>query len=142
MNTFELVTLSGIKFGDEVYEVQLPTPDGLIGIFPHHMPIVSLVDPGVISIRRRETDHDDVMEHYAIHGGVVEINGKRIRVLVDEADHSDEVSEQEAQDALKRAEATAKSATDQVSLDKAHTLIQRHRSQLRVAELRKRKRRR
>lgn len=142
MITLELVTLDGVKFGEEVYEVMLPTPDGQVAIFPEHMPLVSLAVPGVISIRRNKDDPDSRLEHFATHGGVVEINGKRVRVLVDEADASDEVNEKQAEEALKLAEDMAKHADDQVSLDQAHALIQRHRSQLKVAELRKRHQRR
>ncbi len=138
MITFELVTLDGVKFGDEVYEVMLPTPDGQVAIFPEHVPLVSLAVPGVISIRRRKDDADSQLEHFATHGGVVEINGRRVRVLVDEADASDEISAKQAEEALKLAQDMATNAKDQVSLDQAHALIQRHRSQLKVAELRKR----
>ncbi len=142
MITLELVTLDGVKFGEEIYEVMLPTPDGQVAIFPEHMPLVSLAVPGIISIRRNKDDPDTSLEHFATHGGVVEINGRRVRVLVDEADASDEVNEQQAEEALKRAQEMAKTADDQVSLDKAHALIQRHRSQLKVAELKKRHQRR
>ena len=81
MITLELVTLSGVKYGEEVYEVILPTPDGQIAIFPNHMPLVSLASPGVISVRKREKDSDDAMEHFATNGGIVEINDRRVRVL-------------------------------------------------------------
>ncbi len=141
MITVELVTLSGLKFSDDVYEVILPTPDGLIALFPNHMPLVSLASPGVISIRHRESDADDKMELFATNGGVIEINDRRVRVLVDEADDSSEVVEKEIEEALKLAQEEAKNAKDQVSLEKATQVIQTQQARLRVAELRRRKRR-
>jgi F-type H+-transporting ATPase subunit epsilon len=140
MITLELVTLSGVKFGEEVYEVLLPTADGQIAIFPHHMPLVSLASPGVISVRRREKDSDAAMEHFATNGGVIEINDRRVRVLVDEADDSSEVVEKEAQAALELARKEAVEAKDKVSLDKATQLIQTQQARLRIAELKKRRR--
>ncbi len=49
----ELVTLTGLKFQEDVYEVILPTATGTIAVFPKHMPLVSLAVPGVISVRRQ-----------------------------------------------------------------------------------------
>lgn len=140
MITFELVTLSGVKFGDEVYEVVLPTPDGLIAVFPHHMPLISLASPGVISIRRREKDSDEKMEHYATNGGVIEVKGHVVRVLADEADDSADIVEKEVQEALKLAQEEAKNAKDEISLDKANQIIQTSQARLRVAEIRRRRR--
>jgi len=141
MITLELVALNGMKFSDEVYEVVLPTPEGQIAIFPHHMPLVSLASPGVISIRRREADPDDKMELFATNGGVIEINDRRVRVLVDEANNSTEVVEKEVEEALKLAQEEAKNAQDQVSLDKATQLVQTQQARLKVASLRRHKRR-
>jgi F-type H+-transporting ATPase subunit epsilon len=101
--TLELVTLDGIKLSEEVFEVIVPTPDGLIAIFPHHMPLISLVSPGIISVRRSRGDSDAKLEHYATNGGIIEIDEHRLRILVDEADHSNEITLEETEAALKRA---------------------------------------
>lgn len=140
MPTLELVTLNGIKYSGEVYEVVLPTPDGMIAIFPKHMPLVSMVTPGVITVRERKNDTDAKTQQYATGGGVVEITGQRIRVLVDIAHAPSEISEKEARKALERAEQLAKDAKDQTSLDKAHQLIDTHRFRLKVAGIRRRQR--
>ncbi len=140
MITLELVTLNGLKFSDDVYEVVLPTPDGLIAVFPNHMPLVSLAVPGVISIRLRESDADEKMELFATNGGVIEINDRRVRVLVDEADDSTEVVEQEIEEALKLAKQEAQNAKDQVSIDKANQMVQTQQARLNVAGMRRRKR--
>lgn len=140
MFTLELVTLSGLKYSQEVYQVDLPTPDGIIGIYPEHMPLVSLAVPGVISIRRNKNDKDDAMEHFATNGGVIEISENRVRVLVNEADESAEVSEKEAEEALARAKELEKDAKEQVDIDKARQIIQTQQARLRVAELKKRRR--
>ena len=56
---FELVTLSGTQFGDNVYEIILPTLDGQIGVLPGHMPLISVATNGIVSIRRKPGDRDD-----------------------------------------------------------------------------------
>lgn len=141
MISFELVTLSGTKFGDSVHEVLLPTPDGIIAVFEHHMPLVSIASPGIIKVRKKQNDPDDFMEAYATNGGVIEIADNTVRVLVDEADHSDEINEKEAEKAHQEALELQRTATDQISLDKAQSLLDRSMVRLKVAELKRRKRR-
>lgn len=139
MITFQLVTLDGIKYADEAYEVLLPTPDGIIAVFKDHMPLVSIASPGVISVRRKSNEPDDMMEHYATNGGVIEVLNNEVRVLADEADHADEINTAEAEKAIEHARKLRAEAKDQLSLDTAQNLIDRSQVRLRVAEL-KRKR--
>jgi len=141
MIRFELVTLDGTKFGEEVYEVMLPTPDGYIAVFPHHMPLVSIAVPGVISVRRKEGDPDERLEYFATNGGVVEVLENTLRVLADEADREDEINEQEAQKAFERAQQLKREAKSPVELSQAQSLIERHGVRLKVAELRRARRR-
>ena len=136
----ELVTLTGLKFDEDVYEVVLPTSTGTIAVFPNHMPLVTLAVPGVISVRRSSSVSDDDMEHFATNGGVIEIGNEYVRVLVDEADHADEIVESEARSALERAQRLKTEAQDTVSLEKAQSLVDRHAVRLKVAELRRRHR--
>ena len=139
MFTLELVSLSGVKFGEEVYEVVVPTPDGYIGIVPHHMPLVSLVAPGIVSIKKNPNTLDRDIEHFAINGGIIEIDEHRIRILVDEADHGSELTEKEVAEALERAKEIATQSRDKVSLDKANQQIQTAQARLRLAELKRRR---
>jgi F-type H+-transporting ATPase subunit epsilon len=140
MIRFELVTLDGTKFGDKVHEVMLPTPDGYVAIFEKHIPLVSLATPGIIMIRRKENDSDERLEFFATNGGVIEVMENTVRLLVDEADHGDDISEQEAKAAHEQAQDLLKQAKDQVSLDHAQTLIDRSAVRLKVAGLKRRRR--
>ena len=134
----QLITLSGPKVDEDVYEVIIPTVDGEIAVFPDHEPLVTVAKTGVISVRRQRTDTDSQMEFYAISGGVVEISGSEVRILVDEADHGEDIVEAESLAALERAQELRDHASDQVELEKAHQLVDRHRVRLKVAELQRR----
>lgn len=139
---FELVTLLGVQLDQEVYEVQLPTADGPIAVFPGHEPLVSVAIPGAISVRHKKGDGDDHLEYFAIGGGVIEINQQRVRVLVDEADRGEDILEAESKAALERAIKLRDNAKNQVELEKAHQLVDRHMVRLKVAELHRHHRRR
>jgi F-type H+-transporting ATPase subunit epsilon len=138
----ELVTLLGVKLDRDVYEVILPTADGEISVFPSHEPLVTIAVPGVIGVRYERTDPDELLDYFAISGGVVEISGSKVRVLVDEAESGEDIVESESKAALERALAMRENATGQVELEKAHQLVDRHAVRLKVAELRRRRHRR
>lgn len=136
----QLITLLGIKVDQQIYEMIAPTAAGEIAVFPGHEHLVTLAVPGVVSVRRNKGDSDKDLELFAISGGVIEVAPDSIRVLVDEADHGDDIIEAESQAALERALKMRDEAGDQIELDKAHQLIDRHQVRLRVAELRRRHR--
>ncbi len=138
---FQLITLGGTKVDEHVYEVILPTTSGEIAVFPGHEPLVTVAKAGIISVRREKQHSDDQMEYFAISGGVIEINTKEIRVLVDEAEHGADIIEAESQAALDRAIKLRDAATDQVELKKAHQLVDRHAVRLKVADLHRKRRR-
>ena len=133
----QLISLSGMQFDDHVYEVLVPTTEGQIGVMPGHMPLISVAAPGVIAVRRQERDIDEAMEHFAVSGGVVEVDGDRLRVLVDEADHADTIYADEARAAYERAVQMKAEAKDEISLEQAQELIDRSAVRLRVAGLKR-----
>jgi F-type H+-transporting ATPase subunit epsilon len=135
---FQLVALSGTKFDDDVYEVILPTLDGQIGVLAHHMPLISVATNGAIIVRRKAQDADNNREYFATNGGVVDVANNTLRVLVDEADHADEINESEAQAAMERAKRMKAEAKDEVSLEQAQAMIDRQSVRLQVASLRHR----
>lgn len=135
---FQLVSLSGTKFDDDVYEVSLPTLDGDIGVLQDHMPLISVAKTGVIAVRREARDRDDEREYFATNGGVIEVSENHLKVLVDEADHADDINEAEVQAAIERAQAMKAEAGDQVSLEHAQALVDRHNVRLQVAGLKRR----
>ena len=134
----ELVTLLGKKVDQEVYEVMIPTAAGEIAVFPGHEPLVTIAVPGAIAVRYKKGDADSQLDYFAISGGVVEIAQKKVRVLVDEAEHGADIVEAESKAALERAVAMRDNAKDQVELEKAHQLVDRHSVRLKVADLRRR----
>lgn len=140
MIKFELVTLTGTKFSEEVYELRLPTPDGEIGVFEHHMPLVSIASPGIIKVRKKANTPDDLMDYYATNGGVIEILDNQVRMLVDEADSSDEINEAEVKKAQEHARKLKAEAKDQKSLAEAQAMLDRHATRLKVAELKRHRR--
>lgn len=141
MFKFKLVSLSGIQFDDEVYEVTLPTLEGEIGVLSKHMPLVSVAKTGVIAIRREPKTSDTDRDFFAVNGGVIEVVDGELHVLVDEADHADDINEAEAEAAYDRAQQMKAEASDEVSLEKAQQSIDRQAVRLQVAGVKRRRQR-
>lgn len=136
-----LVTLLGTKLDTEVYGVTLPTKAGEISVYQGHESLITLAQPGIIAVRYKKHDSDGQMDFFATSGGVVEIEPDNIKILVDEADHGDDIVESESKAALERALKMKENAKDQIELEKAGQLVDRHAVRIKVAGLRRHKRR-
>lgn len=134
----KLVTLLGEKLNEPIYEAVLPSKAGQIVVLPGHEPLVTLLDPGAMAIRRHKDDPDMKLEFLAVSGGVAEITGREIVILADEAESDREIADAEAKEAYERAVAAAEKVTDQIELEEAKRLVQHQAARLRVAELRRR----
>lgn len=138
----QLITLSGVKYSEEAYSVVLPTASGQITVLTSHEPLMSALVPGVISIRKEARDGENKVEHYATYGGVVEVTSATTRVLVDEADASDEITQAEAEKAYAEAQKMLSNAKSQVDLEHAQSLVDRQAVRLQVADIKRRHSRR
>jgi F-type H+-transporting ATPase subunit epsilon len=138
MIRLKLITLHGVHFDDEIYEAVIPTKSGDIAIYGGHAPLLSVAAPGVVAIRKEKAIKDADREFMAIYGGTVEVLNNEIQVLVDEVDTSGDISEAEAEKALKRAQELRDKAGDSKSLAQAQQMIDRSTVRLQLAGLKKR----
>ena len=138
MINFQLVSLSGMKYDGEAYEVLVPTKDGTIALFEDHMPLITAGAPGVISVRKKASDPDSQMEEFAVSGGVAQVDGKTLRFLSDEVDAPEEVSESDAEAALKRAQELMSKASSQVELHEAKQMLKHSSAKLEIAKVKRR----
>lgn len=133
----ELIALSGEKLSDDVYEVTLPTTAGDISVFGGHVPLVTVAKEGVLYVRRKKTDRDELRDVFAINGGVVQIDQRTVRILVDEAEAPDDIIAHEVEAALERAKELRANAKDAISISEAEALMNRAATRLKVANLRR-----
>lgn len=138
MMKLQLITISGVKYDEEAYSVQLPTAAGQITVMTDHEPLMSALVPGVITIRKSASSSDSHIENYATYGGVVEITKVGPRVLVDEADLGDEINQAEAEKAHAEAQKLLAGAKSKVELEHAQALVDRQAVRIQVADLKRR----
>ena len=135
---FQLISANGVKYDSEAYEVLVPTAGGTIALFRDHMPLISAGAPGILSIRKKQSDKDEQMQHFAVYGGVVQIDGKTARFVTDDITEPEEVSEAEAQKALERAQELVSNASSRSALHEAQNVARHHEVRLHLAQLKQR----
>ena len=130
----EIITPDQTMFTGEANSVSLPTPDGEITVLPHHIPLMSIVAPGTVTIREKGGK-----EHLlAVSRGVVEVDGKAIRVLVDTADRAEELEEEAILKAKAKAEKLQQEKRDDVEgFAEATAILEREIARLQVARRRR-----
>jgi len=118
---FEIVTPEKTVLKEKAKRVTLPTRDGEISILAHHLPLVSIIQPGVIEI---ETEKGEI-EIMSVSGGFVEVLKDKVVVLADTAERALEIDADRAEEARKRAEELKKQLTtaDTLRFTELNTVI-------------------
>jgi F-type H+-transporting ATPase subunit epsilon len=120
----EIVTPEGSVFSDDVEMVTLPGSEGDLGIYPLHVPLMTQIVAGEISVKKNGQDI-----FLAVGEGFAEITGERVAILTDMAIKAENIDEAKAEEARKRAEARLAEITDDeqaaiVNAALSHSLVQ------------------
>lgn len=101
---FEIVTPERTVLKESITQITVPTRDGEITVLPKHIPLVSILKPGVIEAKRV----DGSMEVMAVSGGFIEVLRDKVVILADTAERAEEIDIDRTEEARKRAEAIKK----------------------------------
>ena len=77
----EIVTPNGVIFDGDVAQVTLPGSEGEFGVLPRHASLVTLLDVGVITIKKADGKEMSV----AINSGYVKVEEDKTTCIVDGA---------------------------------------------------------
>jgi len=135
MATFklEIVTAERMVFSDEVSALIAWGVEGQLGILPHHAPLMTMLQPGDLMIRK-----DKGEEYLAISGGFLEVRPDKVIILADACERVDEIDIARAEEAKKRAQETLKVAPLTVDAAVAEAALRRSIARLKVAERKRR----
>ena len=95
----EIITQERIVYSDDVDMVVAPGTDGVLGILPHHTPLLTTLQYGELLVRKGGQE-----QSFAIGGGVLEVRPDKVIVLADSAEHADEIDTSRADAARQRAQ--------------------------------------
>jgi F-type H+-transporting ATPase subunit epsilon len=129
----DITTAERTVFSEEVESVVVPGAEGQLGILPRHAPLLTLLQPGELRIRK---DGDEII--MAITGGFMEVLSNRVIVLADAAERADEIDEARAEAGRQRALALLKEIREPADLAAATAALRRSQIRLRVIQRRRR----
>ena len=95
----EIVSQDRLVYEGDVDIVVIPGIEGEMGILPDHAPLLSILDVGVVRVRK-----DNEEEVFTVTGGLVEVQPEIVTILADAAENIEEIDIARAEEAKKRAE--------------------------------------
>jgi F-type H+-transporting ATPase subunit epsilon len=130
----DIVTAERVVFSEDVDILVAPGVEGQLGILPHHAPLMTMLLPGELRVRKGGEEFS-----MAISGGFLEVRPDRVIVLADAAERAEEIDIARAEAAKRRAEELLKHPIPEVDMARAEAALRRSLTRLRVAEGRRKR---
>jgi F-type H+-transporting ATPase subunit epsilon len=132
----DIVTAERLVFSQDADIVIVPGIEGEMGILPHHAPIMTMIKPGEVLIRKGTEEYS-----LAVSGGFLEVKPDHITILADAAERADEIDIARAEAAKKRAEERLAGKTvAEIDSANVEAALRRALARLKVAEKRRQRR--
>ena len=134
--TVEIVTAERQVYNEtDVDMVVAPGSEGVLGILPRHAPLLTMLKPGVLRVKKDGTEQD-----MAVAGGFLQVNAGRVLILADQAERAEEIDAAAAEEARHHAEqalADARRGGNPVQVEAARAAL--HASMVRLTVVRRRR---
>ena len=128
----EIVTPQAVVFSEDVDMVTLPGSEGQMGVYPEHVPLITMVIPGEIIVSR-----NGVETFLAVGEGLVEVTAKKVAIVTDMAIPSERIDEAKAEEARERAEARLREKISDEEVASVNASLVRSVAQLQVKRRRR-----
>ena len=118
--TFKVKVISPerVFYEGEADMIELITTEGEIGVLPGHIPLTTILKPGVLRIAL-----NGEKKEAALHEGFVEILPESVTILAEACEWPDEIDINRANEAKIRAERRIKSGDSSVNLVRAEMAL-------------------
>lgn len=131
----EIVTPERLVYSQDVDVLTVPTVQGEISILAKHVPLVSIISPGEIKIKK-----DNETEYMAISGGFVQVLPNKVIILADTAERAEEIDMERAEQARLRAQKLMEEKRgDKISHAEATAAFQRALIRIKVSQRKRKK---
>ena len=117
----EIITPDRTFYKSEATMIEFNTAAGEIGVYKNHIPLTTVLAPGVVTIHK--DGEDNVIA--AVHSGFAEILPEKVTLLAEVAEWPDEIDVERAEAAKKRAEERLASKAESVDVMRAELALRR-----------------
>ena len=107
-------------FEGEADMVEMNTTEGYIGVYPGHIPIATVIAPGILVIH-----NDGETKRAALHSGFARISPDNIMILAEVAEWPDEIDLNRAEEARVRAERRLSGTESGIDIKRAEAALKR-----------------
>ena len=127
-NLFDLkiITPDRVFYSGKASFLELNTVEGEIGIYKNHIPMTTVLEPGIATI----TEEGGNKKEAALHTGFMEILGDRITILAEIAEWPDEIDRNRAEEAKIRAERRLQNDKSNINITRAELAL--HKALVRI----------
>jgi F-type H+-transporting ATPase subunit epsilon len=129
----EIVTPEAIVFSEDVHMVTLPAIEGEMGVYPHHVRLITQLVPGELIVNKDGQDR-----FLAVGEGLVEVTGTRVAIVTDMAIPAENVDEAKVEAARARAAARLQEKISDEEVATVNASLARSLAQLQVRRRRRR----
>lgn len=124
-----IMTPDRIFWNDQAEEIILPTNTGQMGVLANHAPLITALDIGVMLIRTKKE-----WVSLALMGGFALVKQNQITVLVNEAESSETIETEQAENAFNDAKTQLDQADGQKQKVEANFIFKRARARYQVVK--------
>ena len=117
----EIITPDRIFHKGEATMIEFNTAAGEIGVYKNHIPLTTVLAPGVVTIHK--DGEDNVIA--AVHSGFAEILPDKVTLLAEVAEWPEEIDVERAQAAKARAEERLANKTEAIDVQRAELALRR-----------------
>lgn len=117
----EIITPDRVFHKCEATMIEFNTAAGEIGVYKNHIPLTTVLAPGVVTIHK--DGEDNVIA--AVHSGFAEILPEKVTLLAEVAEWPEEIDVERAQAAKARAEERLANKTEAIDVQRAELALRR-----------------
>jgi len=128
----DIITPIKSVLSEEVDQITLSTESGEITILPNHVPLLTKVKPGELTIKKGNKP-----SFFAITGGFLEMKENKITILADYAIRAEDIEVAKAKEAQERAEKAMKEKVSGRDFAQAEAQLTRAMLELHIAKRRR-----
>ena len=129
----EVISPERVFYSGDVEMLELTTTDGEIGIYADHIPLTTIIAPGIMTI----TEANDQLKEAAVLEGFMEITQEKVTILAQSCEWPDEIDVNRAMEANTRAERRLKSTDENINMSRAELALRKSLIRLELAKKKK-----
>lgn len=126
----EVISPERVFYTGEVEMVELTTTEGDIGIYADHIPLTTIVAPGIMTI----TEEGGQLKEAAVLEGFMEITQEKVTILAQSCEWPDEIDLNRAYEAKERAERRIQDSDHNINLPRAELALRKSLTRIKLAE--------